>query len=90
MTNDIAGLNFDPSRPGFEHVFIKPNFISDLDWAEANYQSVKGNISVKWERIGNNTVILSATLPAGISATVFPGSPDEKTIKGSQSILINL
>lgn len=90
MTNDIAGLNFDRSRPGFEHVLITPCFFPELDWAEAEYHSVKGNISVKWRRIGDNAVELSVVLPAGVTATVLPGTSAEKTVAGTRNMIVNI
>lgn len=90
MTNDIAGLNFDPERPGFEHIVIRPTFFPQLDWAEADYHSVKGPVSVKWKRLDNNTVELSAKLPAGVTATILPGTPEEQTFSGNKSFRFNL
>lgn len=90
MTNDIAGLNFDSSKPGFENVMIRPNFVPELDWAEAAYNSVKGRITVKWTRVNADTVELAVGLPAGVTATILPGTPDEKTVTGHRTIMLKI
>ncbi len=81
MTNDIAGLNFDSSKPGFENIIIRPNFMESLDWAEADYQSVKGKITTRWERKKNGKIELSVTVPVGSEATIY--LPDRSEQVGS-------
>lgn len=88
MTNEIGGLNFDPSRPGFEHVIIRPTFFPELDNVEAEYHSVKGNIAVKWERLPDKQISLTVTLPAGVTATLLPGTPQEQTLTSSTTLLL--
>ena len=43
--------------PTVESVTIAPNFISSLNYAAANYDTVDGQIHVKWERAGENIEI---------------------------------
>lgn len=88
MTNDIAGLNFDSSRPGFESVIIRPIFFDSLDWAEARYQSVKGCVMTRWERNGNGGIKLTVTLPAGVTATLQLPNKAPETI--TESTVINI
>lgn len=78
MVNDIAGLNFDEDRPGFENVVIRPVFFKGIDWAEADYKSAKGEIKSRWERQGDR-IILSVDIPAGCGATIV--SPVDKQEK---------
>lgn len=70
LVNDIVGIAYDPSEPGFGHVLIKPAFVEGLDWAKATYNSVRGEISVGWEKDGDN-VTLNVDLPSGVSASVY-------------------
>lgn len=70
MTSDVAGINFDPSMPGFENVLIRPHFIDGLDWAEAEYNSVRGKIKSRWERKSNGDIKLIVDIPAATTATV--------------------
>jgi predicted GH43/DUF377 family glycosyl hydrolase len=67
---DLVGIDCDPASPGFKHVVIRPNPVGDLQWAAATYRSVRGPISVRWER-DDNRFQLSATIPANTTATVY-------------------
>ena len=70
MTNDLAGINYDPENPGFSNVIIRPHFPKGLDSAKATYHSVKGVISSEWTRSGDS-IDLKVEIPAGCTATVF-------------------
>ena len=53
----LAGLQINPYRNDPAEVRIAPNFISSLNYAAANYDTVDGQIHVKWERAGENIEI---------------------------------
>ena len=72
MVSDIAGINFDPERPGYRHIMFRPHFFDGLDWAEAEYRSVSGPIRSRWERKGDR-VVLTVTVPVNSTATVEAG-----------------
>ncbi len=67
---DLAGIDVDPSGPGFKKIILRPQPVGDLTWVEAGYESIHGPISVRWERDGEHFV-LKATIPANTTATVF-------------------
>jgi predicted neuraminidase len=67
---DLAGIDGDPTGPGFKRIILRPQPIGDLTWVEASYESIHGPISVRWERDGERFV-LQATIPANTTATVF-------------------
>lgn len=76
LTSDIVGINFDPKAPGFEHIILSPTFFEGIDWAEADYHSVRGKIEVRWERNGGK-IRLTATIPPGTTASLScPSQPD--------------
>lgn len=90
MVNDIAGLNFDPSNPGFENIIIRPVFFKGIDWAEARYKSVKGDILSRWER-KNGRIELNVEVPGECTATVHlagEGSPRAVLNAGSHTLLL--
>ena len=40
--HDLAGIQWDPALPGFQHVIIKPAFVGGMTWVNASYNSVRG------------------------------------------------
>lgn len=87
MTNALAGINYDESKPGFRHIIIKPNFIQDLNWVKGEYRSVNGVIKSEWKRKGNQ-IILVVTIPANCTATVY--TDVEKQVKsGTYKFVFN-
>lgn len=81
MTNDIAGIKFDEEHPGFSHFFIHPHFLGDLEWAEAEYKSIKGLIKVSWKK-KKDSVDLEVTIPYNTSATIY--TDKIVTVRGGQ------
>lgn len=65
----LAGINPDPRQPGFKNILLKPNFIDDLEWARADYESVHGKIISGWERIGD-AVEMRIQIPVNSTATM--------------------
>ncbi len=76
MRRDIAGINHDPAKPGFENVIVRPHYPAGLESAEASYKSVRGNISSSWKRDGDN-IRLTVTVPGASTATVYAPEPVE-------------
>lgn len=70
MYNALAGINFEKTKPGFEHIIIKPYFIEDLQWVKGAYNSIWGPIKSEWKREGNR-IELSVQIPAGTTATIY-------------------
>lgn len=63
--NHIAGLNIVDHRS----ILVKPQFISDIDYARASYKFPSGEALVSWKRDGEE-IILSINCDAGISYEV--------------------
>jgi hypothetical protein len=81
----LAGIKPDPASPGFVHFFIEPQFVGDLTWVRARYQSVRGPIASEWKRDGNN-VELRVTVPAGSTASVIlPGKAAVRVGSGTHT-----
>lgn len=78
MCNSLAGINYDELQPGFRHVLIRPHFIKDLQWIKGEYRSVNGIIRSEWKREGKK-VVLTVTIPANTSATIYAEKPIEVT-----------
>ncbi len=78
---DLAGIDSDPAGPGFKKIIIRPTPVGDLKWAEASYRSVRGPISVRWDRDADQFK-LSTSIPANTTATVYlPAAANSKVLE---------
>jgi alpha-L-rhamnosidase len=85
MYNDLAGINYDPEKPGFSNILIRPHFVDGLDWVDAEYDSVKGLIKSSWKKEGEN-VTLTVTIPANCTARVEVGDDIRKISSGTHNL----
>ncbi|QDV74450.1 Bacterial alpha-L-rhamnosidase [Planctomycetes bacterium K2D] len=79
---DLVGIECDPEGPGYEKIVIRPTPVSDLKWAEASHNSVRGPIDVRWEKDGD-AFKLAVTIPANTTATVYVPASDDQTVTES-------
>ena len=86
MMNYLAGIQYDEDRPGFEHIYIQPHFVKDLDWVHGEYKSPKGTIRSEWKREGERYG-LSVTIPTGCKATVLVEEREFKLEGGTHQLL---
>lgn len=69
---ELAGLKPNPNVEDISCFEISPQFINELDYAKANYESKFGNVSVMWKRDGQ-TIKLDIAMPEGTHGkTVVP------------------
>jgi hypothetical protein len=81
---DLVGIDADPEQPGFANVIIKPMPVGDLTWAEASFDSLRGEITCRWERDGGKFK-LRFTIPANSTATVYlPAAQEAKDTEGGK------
>jgi alpha-L-rhamnosidase len=89
MFKYVAGLRPDKDIPGFENIVIRPCLFSDIDYAEASYESVRGHIGIRWERQGTKIVIL-IDIPCNCSADVYlPVNELDKIVEDGVHIFHN-
>lgn len=81
MMNQLAGINYDPARPGFRHIRFTPHFVEGLDWARGEYRSVSGPIVSQWKRKGTD-VHLTVVVPAGCTAEIEAGGETLRVASG--------
>ena len=81
-----AGLRPDPDAPGYAHFFVEPHPGAGLDWVSLRHQSIRGPISVRWERVDGGSLRLDVTVPPNTSATVrLPDGAEHGVGSGSHS-----
>jgi len=66
----LAGINFAFDKPGFKKIVLKPAFITKLDFVQASYQSIHGEIKAAWRKTGDRKYTYSVTIPANCEAEV--------------------
>ncbi len=70
LASGVAGFAPDWERPGWEHVVFSPCFIPQLEWAEAELQTVRGRIFSRWRRGGDGRIDWEIGMPQGAGFTV--------------------
>lgn len=84
MMNQLAGINYDESKPGFKNILITPHFVDGLDWAEGNYWSKNGYVYSFWERKGSE-VTLEVHIPANCTADIIVNGVKQSVGAGSHT-----
>lgn len=86
--NDLAGINFDPEKPGFKHIIIRPHFPKGLDEVDASYDSIKGKVRSAWKRTSEG-IVMSIEIPVNSDATLILPDGTERCLEpGSQTLVI--
>lgn len=82
MMNQLAGINYDTTQPGFYNILITPHFVEGLDWVKGSYHSVRGLITSEWKR-ENGKITLKVTVPSGCTAEIKVGEQSLKVGSGT-------
>ncbi|HRY47569.1 MAG TPA: family 78 glycoside hydrolase catalytic domain [Candidatus Paceibacterota bacterium] len=79
----LAGIKPAPEAVGFDKIIIHPQWVGDLKWVKAHYDSIRGKIVSEWNREPGQFQ-LRVRIPVGASATVcLPAQdPDRITVNG--------
>ncbi|MBR3960221.1 MAG: family 78 glycoside hydrolase catalytic domain [Bacteroidales bacterium] len=75
----IAGIRPDSEQPCYKHFFVDPQPCNGIEWVRCTKPTQYGDIRV--EITGDK---LDVTVPEGTTATVFPGTPNERTLGPGQ------
>ena len=78
----LLGIVPDFEDPGFSTFTIDPRYPDGLDYAKGSLQTVKGKISVDWERKGRS-VSLKVTVPGNATAVVYVHGKEMPVTVGS-------
>lgn len=66
----LGGIFPDPLQPGFKHIILKPNFVSDLNAFEARHISPYGEIVSSWKR-NKSKISYVITVPSNSTASLY-------------------
>lgn len=70
----VAGMNADPSRPGYRHIVFRPVPPDSLTFARYDKETPYGEASIEWRRT-DGRFEMTVQVPVGCTATVWvPGA----------------
>ena len=78
----LGGINYDPAQPGFKHILLKPQPLSDLTWVKCSFNSSYGRIVSNWQREGDK-LTMDVTIPPNTTATVYVPAKDAGSVTES-------
>lgn len=78
----LAGIRPDEAAPGFAHVTIRPYVPDNLNWAEAEIETLRGTIRSAWRREGAG-LRFDISVPANTAATVILPSAEAISESGT-------
>ncbi|MDP0501139.1 MAG: family 78 glycoside hydrolase catalytic domain [Verrucomicrobiota bacterium JB022] len=65
----VAGIEVDPTKPGFQHFRLRPFPGKGLDYAKASYRTMHGEVASSWKQEGTS-FNWEITIPANTEAEV--------------------
>ena len=80
--HDLAGIQSDPTGPGFKKIIIKPAPVGNLTSVNSTYNSIQGSITSNWTN-GPSGLAMAVTIPVGTTATVYVPASDPSVVKES-------
>ena len=82
----VAGINIDPSAPGYKHIILAPHAGGGLTNASVEFSSLYGKVKSGWKLDGTDFVY-EVTVPANTTATVtLPQATQEQLTVNSQPV----
>jgi len=85
LYQDLAGIQSDPTEPGFKNILMKPVPTGDLTFVKASHRSPYGLIESEWHK-DNAGFHWHITVPPNSTATIFvPTNSPDKVKEGGRS-----
>ncbi len=86
MYRVVAGIEIDPSTPGYKHVLIQPQPGGGLTSVRASFESMYGEVESDWKLAGNQFE-MTARVPPNTRATVrLPGATLQQVTEGGKPV----
>lgn len=82
MYRSILGINPDERRPGYRHIFLRPQIGGGLTWAKGSYDSISGRIVSDW-KVDGDVLTWHITVPANTIATICVPTIDATNVTES-------
>ncbi|MHB8970687.1 MAG: alpha-L-rhamnosidase C-terminal domain-containing protein [Pirellulaceae bacterium] len=79
MYQTLAGIHYDPERPGFKRMILRPQPVGDLTCVNGSYKSVYGTIVSHW-KIAGGKFHWHVVIPANTTATITIPAADAATV----------
>ena len=75
----LGGINYDPERPGFKHIILRPRPVGDLTFVRSSHRSLYGMIGSDW-KIDGGAFEWIVAVPPNTTATVYVPAKDAATV----------
>jgi alpha-L-rhamnosidase len=75
----LAGINYDPEKPGFKHIILRPRPVGDLSFVRASHRSLYGPVVSEWTRKGG-AFEWTLAVPPNTTATVYVPAEDAAAV----------
>jgi alpha-L-rhamnosidase len=66
----LAGIQSDPEKPGYQHFFVKPIPVGNVNAVSATYRTLYGVIGVSWRKIGDS-IEIDVQVPVNTTASLL-------------------
>lgn len=66
---NVAGLELDPSEPGYRHIIFQPQPGGSITWAEASLETIGGKTSIRWD-LQDGRLEVEVVVPDGSRGTL--------------------
>ena len=88
MYENIGGMTLKDA--GFKSFYVRPEFTDRFTFADMKYNSAKGMIETKWEKVSEDTYSLYVKVPFDSTAIVeLPGRNNEPQVLTADEHYIN-
>ena len=75
----LGGINYDPERPGFKHIILRPRPVGDLSFVRSSHRSLYGPIQSDWKTDGD-AFLWTLAVPPNTTATVCVPAVDAAAV----------
>ena len=82
LYNTVAGIEIDPTQPGYKHIILRPQLGGGLSHARGKLKTLYGELVSEW-KLENGEFQWKVVVPANTSATLY------LPLDGAQKISLN-